>query len=158
MAPFCRTQQGMSSSVEANDTPKSNGLRRSRSEDASDAFPAVTCYLRVMRLLEDLRIALLVGSTAFVACVACGGSQTAPAAPSFAADPTTTPGASEDAPRPSITAAACEANHGAVVGDIGDGAIHRPEYRCINGAKPTANISPAAGGPIAIEGSVCCPR
>jgi len=108
-----------------------------------------------MRLLQDLRIALLAGSTAFVGC---GGSQPAPAAPSFSADPATTPGASEDAPRPSITAAACEANHGAVVGDIGDGAIHRPEYRCINGAKPTANISPADDGPIAIDGSVCCPR
>jgi len=45
-----------------------------------------------------------------------------------------------------------------LVGDIGDGAIHRPEYRCPNGAKPSGSISAAAGGPLAIEGSVCCPR
>jgi len=109
-----------------------------------------------MRLLNDFLISLVVSSTALVAC---GGSQAGPTAPSFAPDPATSPGAvSEDTPRPSITAAACEANHGTVVGDIGDGAIHRPEYRCINGAKPTAAISPADGGPIAIEGSVCCPR
>ena len=104
--------------------------------------------------LNDLRLALLVGSTAVVAC---GGSQ--PAAPLFAPDPATTPGApSDDTQRPSITAAACEANHGTVVGDIGDGAIHRAEYRCVNGAKPTANISSAEAGPVAVEGSVCCPR
>jgi hypothetical protein len=109
-----------------------------------------------MRFLNHLRSALLAASTAFVAC---GSSQPAPTAPSFAPDPATTPGApAADTARPSITAAACEDNHGTVVGDIGDGAIHRPEYRCINGAPPTANISPAAGGPVAIEGSVCCPR
>jgi hypothetical protein len=109
-----------------------------------------------MLFLNELRLIVLVCSTAVVAC---GGSQPAPAAPSFAPDPATTPGAAtEDTQRPSITAAACEANHGTVVGDIGDGAIHRAEYRCINGAKPTANISPAEGGAVAIEGSVCCPR
>jgi hypothetical protein len=60
--------------------------------------------------------------------------------------------------RPTISAQACESNGGSVVGDIGDGAIHRPEYRCANGAKPTASIGTPDGGPIAIEGSVCCPR
>lgn len=67
-------------------------------------------------------------------------------------------GTAEGATRPTITAQACEANGGSVVGDIGDGAIHRPEYRCANGAKPSANIGAAEGGPIAIEGSVCCPH
>ena len=65
----------------------------------------------------------------------------------------------EQAPvRPTLTAQACEASGGSIVGDIGDGAIHRPEYRCPNGAKPTGSIQPAEGGPIAIEGSVCCPH
>lgn len=109
-----------------------------------------------MRLLTFLRFVLVLGSGSFVAC---GASQPAPIGPSFAPDSGTTPGApTEDAARPSITANACEANHGSVVGDIGDGAIHRPEYRCVNGAKPTANISADPGGPTALEGSVCCPR
>src|SRR5687768_12912401 len=61
------------------------------------------------------------------------------------------------AERPGITAAACEAQGGKVVGDIGDGAIHRPEYKCAeSGEAPIGSIIPEAGGPVAIEGSVCC--
>lgn len=60
------------------------------------------------------------------------------------------------AERPGITAAACEAQGGKVVGDIGDGAIHRPEYKCESGEAPVGSIIPDAGGPVAIEGSVCC--
>lgn len=73
-------------------------------------------------------------------------------------------GSSTDGPvnaasdRSAITQAQCEAQHGSVVGDIGDGAIHRPEYVCSNGKPPLGSIAPAAGGPIATEGSVCCPR
>jgi hypothetical protein len=63
-----------------------------------------------------------------------------------------------EAARPPLTAQACEASGGTLVGDIGDGAIHRPEYRCPNGAKPSGSIRAAEAGPIAIEGSVCCPR
>jgi len=63
-----------------------------------------------------------------------------------------------EAARPTLSAQECEASGGSVVGDIGDGAIHRPEYRCANGAKPSGSIRAAEGGPIAIEGSVCCPR
>jgi hypothetical protein len=70
-----------------------------------------------------------------------------------------TPSSSEEgAARPTLTAQACEASGGVLVGDIGDGAIHRPEYRCPNGAKPSGSIGAAEGGPMAIEGSVCCPR
>jgi hypothetical protein len=92
----------------------------------------------------------------------CGG------APAPAQDPSQTgpsssaqaeSGLPEEAPaRPTMTAQACEASGGALVGDIGDGAIHRPEYRCPNGAKPSGSIRAAEGGPIAIEGSVCCPH
>jgi hypothetical protein len=77
--------------------------------------------------------------------------------------PTTTPAPTTDTPvdggsdqRPALTAAACEAQGGKVVGDIGDGAIHRPEYRCESGEPPIGSITPDAGGPVAIEGSVCC--
>lgn len=98
------------------------------------------------------------GSLVLVA--ACGGAQTPPDAP---ATPETEsgaePAAPEEAPaRPKLTAEECEAGGGTVVGDIGDGAIHRPDYRCESGAAPTGSIVPAEGGPIAVEGSVCCPK
>jgi hypothetical protein len=59
--------------------------------------------------------------------------------------------------RPELTAAACEAQGGTVVGDIGDGAIHQPEYRCPDsGEAPLGSIVAEPGGPVAVEGSVCC--
>ena len=59
--------------------------------------------------------------------------------------------------RPELTAAACEKGGGKVVGDIGDGAIHRPDYRCPDsGQPPIGSIAPEPGGPVAVEGAVCC--
>jgi hypothetical protein len=91
----------------------------------------------------------------------CGGSQPPPDAP--AAEPTPSspaePAASpngDQASRPSLTAEACEAGGGKVVGDIGDGAVHRPDYRCPSGAAPRGSITAPPGGPIGVEGSVCC--
>ncbi|HEY8378070.1 MAG TPA: hypothetical protein VIK91_16345 [Nannocystis sp.] len=69
--------------------------------------------------------------------------------------PTPTP-APAQGERPSLTSAECEAKGGKVVGDIGDGAIHRPDYRCENGQPPIGTIRAAEGEPIAVEGSVCC--
>ncbi len=66
--------------------------------------------------------------------------------------------ASTDAERPPLTTAECEAKSGRVVGDIGDGAIHRPDYTCEGGQKPIGSIKPGEGEPVAIEGSVCCPN
>ncbi len=99
---------------------------------------------------------LLVGSNG------CGGSQPPPDAPAEAtpqpsppAEPAASP--SGDAPsRANLTAEACEAGGGRVVGDIGDGAVHRPDYRCPSGAAPRGNITAPPGGPIGVEGSVCC--
>ncbi len=69
------------------------------------------------------------------------------------------PGGDDVAARPELTAAACEAQGGTVVGDIGDGAIHRPDYRCPeSGEAPIGSIVPEPDGPIAIEGAVCCRR
>jgi hypothetical protein len=113
-----------------------------------------------MTSLSRIIAAFLLTSSAVVAC---GGAQTPPSPPPIGG-PTdessapTTPSDGERAARPTIAAQACEANGGTVVGDIGDGAIHRPEYRCANGAKPTANIAQEEGGPVSIEGSVCCPK
>jgi hypothetical protein len=57
-----------------------------------------------------------------------------------------------------MTAQDCEAAGGTVVGDIGDGAIHRPEYVCASGVAPTGSIRAPEGAPMAVEGSVCCPK
>jgi hypothetical protein len=92
---------------------------------------------------------------------ACGGSQTPPEAPNggTAPVPAPPPVSTEGVPsRAEVTAEACESGGGKVVGDIGDGAIHRPDYRCPGGAAPTGNIRAPEGGPMAVEGSVCCPQ
>lgn len=79
---------------------------------------------------------------------ACGSSSASEPPP----EETTSTGdeAPATAERPTMTDAECTAAGGTVVGDIGDGAIHRPEYRCENGQAPIGTI------PVGIEGSVCC--
>jgi hypothetical protein len=65
--------------------------------------------------------------------------------------------AGESVDRPQLTSADCEAQGGTVVGDIGDGAIHRPDYVCPDsGEAPIGSIVAEGGEPIAIEGAVCC--
>lgn len=93
----------------------------------------------------------------------CGGASEVP--PQAAPGPAETseawpaPPPEESAPaRPLITREECEASGGAVVGDIGDGAIHRAEYRCPSGAEPSGNIKAPEGGPVPVEGAVCCPE
>jgi hypothetical protein len=92
---------------------------------------------------------------------ACGGSQSPPAeaapGPAPSAEPVPVPEGSAPS-RAEVTAQECEAAGGTVVGDIGDGAIHRPDYRCPGGAAPSGNVRAPEGGPVAIEGSVCCPK
>ncbi|MBL4687579.1 MAG: hypothetical protein JKY37_23490 [Nannocystaceae bacterium] len=58
---------------------------------------------------------------------------------------------SEVADRPELSAEQCTADGGAVVGDIGDGAVHSPDYTCDDGQAPVASV------PSGIEGAVCCP-
>jgi hypothetical protein len=103
----------------------------------------------------------------FLTCAVagCGGSQSSPAAPSEsepspAPPPPDSPPGNADGPtqRPELTAEACAATGGAVVGDIGDGAIHRADYRCPSGSKPSGSIRASQGAPISVEGSVCCPK
>ncbi|KIG14605.1 hypothetical protein DB30_06660 [Enhygromyxa salina] len=69
-------------------------------------------------------------------------------------DPKPPPASDE---RPTLTRAECEAKGAQIVGDIGDGAIHRPDYVCASGQPPIGTIQPAEGEPIATEGEVCCP-
>lgn len=59
--------------------------------------------------------------------------------------------------RAKLTAKECETKGGSVVGDIGDGAIHRPDYKCPGGAPPLGDIGVTQGEPVAVEGAVCCP-
>jgi hypothetical protein len=60
--------------------------------------------------------------------------------------------------RSTLTRAECEAKGGRIVGDIGDGAIHHPDYTCENGQPPIGNIRPEEGEPIPTEDEVCCPQ
>ena len=83
----------------------------------------------------------------------CGSSKPAAAPPEPpAGEPTVAPKGK------ALTQEECEAQSGQVVGDIGDGAIHRPDYVCPSGKPPLGSIAPREGGPIAVEGSVCCPQ
>jgi len=84
-------------------------------------------------------------------------NKTATESPGDATPPGQPPAPGVGAEGPSLTSAECEAKGGRVVGDIGDGAIHRPDYTCEGGQPPIASIRPAEGEPVAIEGSVCCP-
>jgi hypothetical protein len=86
-----------------------------------------------------------------VVLAGCGSSPPPQAPP--AGDP-----ASGMPQRRTLTQEQCEAQGGTVVGDIGDGATQRPDYRCPSGRPPLGNIAPPPGGPISIEGGVCCPR
>lgn len=64
---------------------------------------------------------------------------------------------SNGGPETTLTAAECEDAGGSVVGDIGDGAIFKSDYVCeSNGKAPTAKIAAEEGGPLGVEGSVCC--
>ncbi len=72
-------------------------------------------------------------------------------------------GGSDDIPfdntggiRPLMTRAECETIGGTIIGDIGNGAIHQPEYRCESGEPPVARITYLEGEPIATDGEVCC--
>lgn len=65
--------------------------------------------------------------------------------------PDQTDDSSPETSRPTMTDAECTAQGGTVVGDIGDGAIHRADYVCPSGSAPIGTI------PVGIEGSVCCP-
>lgn len=110
--------------------------------------------------------------TTFTKCVAwllasvivagCGSAHSEPATADGAqAQPVPSsaqPGSSPGGARPSLTAQECEAAGGSVVGDIGDGATHRADYVCASGKPPSGSIRPAEGGPIAVEGSICCPK
>ncbi|NUQ79938.1 MAG: hypothetical protein HUU21_41085, partial [Polyangiaceae bacterium] len=86
-----------------------------------------------------------------VVLAGCGPSQPPPTSPPAGVPAT---GAPE---RKAVTQGDCEAQGGSVVGDIGDGATHRPDYVCPSGRPPLGTIAAPAGGPMPIEGAVCCP-
>lgn len=91
--------------------------------------------------------------------VGCAAKQSPAEPPISASAPTETAAEPPASPaeRPQLTAEDCAAQGGTVVGDIGDGAIHRPDYRCPSGSPPSGSIESTGADPIAVEGSVCCP-
>lgn len=107
----------------------------------------------------------LIAMMLFGLVAACGSSSTPPTEPTptepTPTDPSQTdpnePGAEEPLPtdepaaRPTMTVEECE-KVGTLVGDPGDGSVHRPEFRCPNGSEPVGTV------PLGIEGSVCCPN
>jgi len=97
----------------------------------------------------------LVGAIALASLLATwmGCSAAPPAAPPRAPAPAPT-----ETERKQLTSEQCEAQGGEVVGDIGDGATQRPDYVCPGGKPPAGNIAPPEGGPMPVEGAVCCPR
>jgi len=106
--------------------------------------------------LRSISLALLVAATFATGC------SKQPSEPATAADAADAPADAADAPpaaaeRPQLTADECTAQGGNVVGDIGDGAIHRADYVCPSGAAPTGSIRSEGDEPVAVEGSVCCP-
>lgn len=58
--------------------------------------------------------------------------------------------------RPLMTRAECTTNGGVIIGDIGDGATQKEDYRCESGKPPVANITYLEGEPVAADGEVCC--
>ena len=58
--------------------------------------------------------------------------------------------------RKPMTARECQQEEGFVVGDPGDGRIHRDDYLCLNAQPPLGVIVPIEEGPVDIEGAVCC--
>ena len=78
--------------------------------------------------------------------------------PPVQSPPTDEPSAESANPRKTFTAEECAAHGGIVIGDIGDGAIHRPSYVCPSGKPPLGDYEPPKDGPIPADGAVCCPR
>lgn len=98
------------------------------------------------------RCLTMIGLLLLGACATKSGAPpVTPAEPATPAEPGT------DGERAALSTAECEAKGGRVVGDIGDGAIHRPDYLCEGGQPPLGGIQPGEGEPVAIEGAVCCP-
>jgi hypothetical protein len=67
-------------------------------------------------------------------------------------------GVSQPAGRTPLTQEQCEAKNGTIVIDPGDGRTHVADYVCPSGKAPLGDIEPSEGGPVFIEGAVCCPR
>ncbi|MEZ4364328.1 MAG: hypothetical protein R3B48_29405 [Kofleriaceae bacterium] len=102
-------------------------------------------------------VSLSLVSLSLALASACGSAPPpATTTPQEVATPAPTEGAIEA--RESLTVQQCEDKGGTIVGDIGDGATSRPDYVCPSGQKPLGNALPPDGGPMPIEGSVCCPR
>jgi hypothetical protein len=87
--------------------------------------------------------------------VGCGSSSSSPSQGNALAEAPQHAGAGG---RPKLTSAQCEAQGGSIVNDIGNGAIHQPDYVCPSGKPPLGDVTSPPDGPRPVEGAVCCPR
>jgi hypothetical protein len=83
--------------------------------------------------------------------VGCAKNNPAPSTPTSESPSTAVP-----AERPLMTLDACIAKGGTVHSDPGDGRVHRPTYRCLNGRPPIGTIPRGEGVPVLDQGGVCC--
>ena len=60
------------------------------------------------------------------------------------------------AERSGLTLQQCRKQGGSVIGDIGDGRIHRANFVCASGRKPLGYIIYNENQSAPIEGAVCC--
>ena len=60
------------------------------------------------------------------------------------------------AEREKMSPTVCKERGGEIIGDLGDGRIHRADFICANGQPPLGIIEFPKEGQIAIEGAVCC--
>jgi hypothetical protein len=102
------------------------------------------------------RAALALAFAGVLCAAGCGGRQSVTAPPGTTPPHRTSPGG-DDEVRGSFTPEQCAAAGGEVVGDIGDGAVRTPDYRCPkSGHRPIGTIVTEPGQPIGVEGAVCC--
>lgn len=100
----------------------------------------------------------ILASLVLLTACAGPGARPAEAPPSLAPADGEVPAAETADAGATLTATECEQRGGHVVGDIGDGAIHRPDYVCPDSGKaPIGRITVEPGAPVPIEGAVCCP-
>ena len=99
---------------------------------------------------------LLLVLSATPACKVGSQPRPEPVDPPATAAPTaapTDPGPPDVAPsqRPVLTVDQCKTQGGAIVGDIGDGATGRPEFRCPSGKPSMSRVR------VGRDGGACCP-
>lgn len=129
-------------------------MRDAALEFAAPALARLSLAASWVMAVRMLKRNVLLSAVTGLLMIACAKK---PSEPTGSTPPDPAPTPSTGGERQTLTSAECEAKSGRVVGDIGDGAIHRPDYTCEGGQPPLGNIRTVEGEPVPIEGAVCCP-